>query len=1057
MTVQVATNVAKISRPKISGIFPRKRLFDELNALQDQTAVWLSSPPGAGKTSLVCDYIDQQSVKTVWYQVDEGDADIPTFFYYLGQAVQKATPRKRSQIPILTPEYSQNITNFTRNFFRTVFARFSDDFIFVFDNYQELGEETELHKLLVIALKELPDNGSIIIISRTHPPAEYSRLRANKQLTVLDWEQLRLSTDEMQEIFESKGIPQKNLHSVMAVTQGWIAGLTLLFEQDQHGETTFLDEHLSEFNPHLLFDYFVSEVFNLADEETQRFLVKTAWFPKMTVEMAVQLSGIKSASHILEKLVDKNFFTHRHGNKEIIYEYHPLFREFLLTESKKLLGEIELNVSKWNAAELLEKNHQIEAAIKLYLQLEDWTKVAEIIKKTASSLLVQGRNFILQEWLSKLPEQQLDDDPWLKYWLAMATIDFAVQVSLPIFEQAFKQFKQQNDVTGSYLAWAGIAQSIRMDFDGNANRLDYWFIQLDELRERYPEFPSAEIEAEISAVMFTALWWRQPQNKNLYYWRERALAAASNLPTETKYTIWVNSVLILHLIFSGETAKANKLLNENEPFVTAASAPPSVIIFFHIANILLKWRRGDFESAYMHVDTALKFGESSGYSLEHFQLLALGASVALTAGNMALAKQYIDKHEIVDHGVKGSRYHYLRAYYELFENNLEAANIHAQQSVEIAEKSGVPFFLSLSYLELSCVRFALGQYNDCLKLLKKCQDLAKEIDSGLLICSSTLIDAKFAFETDQYQKGLKKLGIALSMARERKYIGANLLSLYDYTKLCVEALKASIEVEHVQLIIRNMALIPTEEALSLDNWPWPIRIFCLDNGFEIQKNDQPISTSRKTQKKPLLVIKSLIAFGGQKVPESKIIEALWPDSDGDTGHQALATTLHRLRKLLGDNIIELKEGHLSLNKDLVWVDAWAFEHAFRRYDKTDTSSIETALALYKRQFLEEDRDSYWSINLRAKLHHMYLSLIDQLGSIHEQNNSWKQASECYLQGLEIDMMAEQFYQRLMQCYIEMDRAGDAVKTYRQCFHVLNKNLGVEPSNEIKTLLSKIQV
>jgi len=196
----------------------------------------------------------------------------------------------------------------------------------------------------------------------------------------------------------------------------------------------------------------------------------------MTVEMAIQLSGIKSASHILEKLVDKNFFTHRHGNKEIIYEYHPLFREFLLTESEKLLGDIELNVSKWNAAELLEKNQQIEAAIELYEQIEDWEKVAELIKKTARSLLNQGRNFILQDWLSKIPEQQLNNDPWLIYWLALATKDFAVQVSFPLFELALEQFKQTNDIAGIYLAWAGATDSIRLDFDVNASQLDPWFI-----------------------------------------------------------------------------------------------------------------------------------------------------------------------------------------------------------------------------------------------------------------------------------------------------------------------------------------------------------------------------------------------------------------------------------------------------------------------------------------------------------------------------------------------------------------------------------------------------
>ena len=1054
MTVQVASNTAKISRPKISGIFPRVRLLTELNTYKDHKATWISSLPGSGKTSLVSSYLDQQSVKAVWYQIDEGDTDFSTFFYYLAQAVRKASPRKRGRIPVLTPEFKDSIKPFTRNFFRTVFARFSDDFILVFDNYQELGEKTGVHQLLVIALEEIPDNGSIIFISRTDPPAEYSRLRANKRLTILGWDDLKLSKEEMQEIFKLRGVPQKNLPSVMAVTQGWIAGLTLLFEQE--GNLDFVEKHpISEFNPHLLFDYFVSEVFNIADEETQRLLVKTAWFPKMTAEMAIQLSGNKSASRILDNLVNKNFFTHRHGNKNAIYEYHPLFREFLLTESEKILGDIELNVSKWNAAELLEQNNQIESAIILYEQIEDWERVAALIKRMAKILLDQGRNYVLQEWLSKLPDQKLNNDPWLVYWLAMAIKDYSVRVSLPLFEQAFKQFEHNSDVAGLYLSWSGITQSIRTDFEGDASRLDHRFIQLNELRKKYPEYPSAGVEAEISAVMFTALWWRCPQSKDFYYWHERTLVAATGLPTEIKYKIWVNSILILHLIFSGETDKANNILNQIEPFVAGESAPPGVIIFFHMANILLKWRRGEFELAYNHVDAALKLAEDTGYSLENYQLLSLGASIALTEEKMTLAKQYIDKHEVIDYGVKGSRYHYIRAWFELHENNLDTALFHAEQAVKIAEESGMSFFISLSYFGLAAIQLKRNQYEDYIKALKKGYPIMEDIHSVLLAFTYKLIEAKFAFTKGDDSKGLKLLEAALIIGRERDYINTSLLSHHDIAKLCVEALKANIEVSYVQTIITKMGILPTKESISLTDWPWIIKIFCLGNGFEIQKNDQPISTSRKAQKKPLSVIKALIAFGGQKVPENKIIEALWPDSDGDTGHQSLATTLHRLRKLLGDDVIDLKEGLLSLNKNKVWVDAWAFEHSVNN-DNDDVTNMETAILLYKGQFLEEDRDSYWAIKLRGSLHNKYLSLVEKLGSLYEQNKEWQHASECYLQGLEIDIVAEQFYQRLMHCYIEMDRAGDAVKIYRQCFRVFNSNLGVEPSMKTKALFSKIQ-
>lgn len=1050
MTMQVATNAAKISRPKVSGIFPRGRLFSQINIHKKQAGVWISSPPGAGKTSLICNYLEQQTESVVWYQVDEGDADLSTFFYYLGQAVQKASPRKRSEIPLLTLEFNQKVTSFARHFFRTVYARFSKNFIFVFDNFQNVADDSDFHQLIALAMEELPENGSFIILSRTQPAADYSRLIANSNLSIIDWEQLKLTRDEVSEIFELKGISQENIPAIMEVTQGWIAGLTLLFEQESN--TLFLDKKRTEFNPKRLFNYFVSEVFDRADSDTQRLLIKTAWFPKMTVEMVVQLTGIKRAQEILESLVSKNFFTQRHGNKNAIYEYHPLFREFLLERSKQLLGDIEINVTRWNAAELLENNHQIEAAMLLYQQLEDWDKIATVIKSTARSLMNQGRNFVLQEWLSHIPEQYVEQSPWLLYWLATATKYIMPQASLPLFEQAYQQFKQNEDIAGLYLSWSGVIDSIRIDHGGDTRRLDLWFIELNELRKRYPEYPSPAVEIEVAVYMFAALWWHQPQHKDFDYWKQSALRAASELPNENSYKVIVNSIMTLHLIFSGELIQASYLLNESKNIASQELVPAEKKIFRQIAHGLLDWRRGNWQEAYRHLDKGLVISEESGFLHEYSQIMSIKASVALMENDLVLAKKFIDKHEMVDQGTKGTRYHYMKAWYALLDNQIETALIHSEKSVNIAEETGgMPFFTSLSYLQLAIIQFKLEQDRNSFQSLKIGLSVAEGCHSKSAVFTAKMIEAYFNFSTGLHANGLNALKKALSLGQEQKFIGVSCLSHQETALLCVEALKENIEIEHVKEIIEKTALLPPENAMEIANWPWTIKIFCLTDNFEVLKNNEAIKTSRKAQKKPLSVIKALIAFGGEKVPENKIIEALWPDSDGDTGHQALATTLHRLRKLLGDNVIELKAGKLSLNKQLVWVDVWAFEYNAKRAD-SEIKSIN----LYQAQFLESDKGEYWTISPHEILHQKYLSLVIAIGEKLEKEKAWQQACDCYLQALTIDTMAEVLYQRLMQCYMQIDRVGDAIKIYRQCFRLFNTNLGIEPSTKTKQLFLQLQ-
>ena len=111
--------LAKLTRPRLHKAVARERLFAKLDeAREHKPAICVVGPPGAGKTTLVASWLDTRSIKGIWYQVDPGDADLATLFYYLGEAAKPFTRKGQQPLPALTPEYLQDVEGFSRRFFR---------------------------------------------------------------------------------------------------------------------------------------------------------------------------------------------------------------------------------------------------------------------------------------------------------------------------------------------------------------------------------------------------------------------------------------------------------------------------------------------------------------------------------------------------------------------------------------------------------------------------------------------------------------------------------------------------------------------------------------------------------------------------------------------------------------------------------------------------------------------------------------------------------------------------------------------------------------------------
>ena len=245
-----------------------------------------------------------------------------------------------------------------------------------------------------------------------------------------------------------------------------------------------------------------------------------------------------------------------------------------------------------------------------------------------------------------------------------------------------------------------------------------------------------------------------------------------------------------------------------------------------------------------------------------------------------------------------------------------------------------------------------------------------------------------------------------------------------------------------------------------------IKIYSLGR-FSIVNKGNPIRFNLKSQSKPLLVLKALLAFGGREVNKEKISDAIWPEADGDMANKSLTTTLHRLRKMLEiDEAIMLSGGTMTLNSDICWVDIWEFERLCTESDNmwshsTDENILETiqitlrAASLYKGPFLSEETGQPWTVFTRERIRNRYLRAIGKIGHYYEKSGMTEKALECFQRSLEIDHLDEESYRRLMACYFRIGRRSKALSVYDSCKRVLCEGLGIEPSRETEILRRSI--
>jgi two-component SAPR family response regulator len=238
--------------------------------------------------------------------------------------------------------------------------------------------------------------------------------------------------------------------------------------------------------------------------------------------------------------------------------------------------------------------------------------------------------------------------------------------------------------------------------------------------------------------------------------------------------------------------------------------------------------------------------------------------------------------------------------------------------------------------------------------------------------------------------------------------------------------------------------------------------------FSLLLNGKPPEFGRKAPRRPLEMLKTIIALGGREVSIASLMSELWPEVDGDTAQRSFDTTLHRLRKTLGDDrVLVLKDGKLSLDGQYCWVDVWVFErllgqsHRILMRDVTGKQIFtleqltERLISLYQGHFLAKDDITSWSVSMQERLRSKFIHHLLEVGRYMEKHGYWERAMRYYRKGTDVDDLVEVFHQRLMYCCLQTGRISEGMAVYRRCRQVLSITLSLQPEQETESLYQSL--
>jgi DNA-binding SARP family transcriptional activator len=236
----------------------------------------------------------------------------------------------------------------------------------------------------------------------------------------------------------------------------------------------------------------------------------------------------------------------------------------------------------------------------------------------------------------------------------------------------------------------------------------------------------------------------------------------------------------------------------------------------------------------------------------------------------------------------------------------------------------------------------------------------------------------------------------------------------------------------------------------------------------IQVSHHPLQDEVKLTRRISLLLAYLLLERDKMHSREVLIGEFWGDYSEQKARNCLNTALWRLRRALelnGGNEVYLLTTEVGVgfnNQSQYWLDVATFEDqavqiikkSQGQLDSEEARRLAGTLKLYRGDLLEGVYED-WAIRAREYQRLLYLNGLECMVRYHSQQGSYNQALEYAYQILRADPLREEVHREVMHLQALRGNRAEAVRQYKVCQELLDKELGIEPMPETSNLYAQI--